>query len=355
MDELGSSQPRTASSPVLEAAAGTAGSRGWLRKRLPWLLRSLGLLVLVGLAFFGVDIVGGLELMLHARPAYLIPAFAVFCAALLLRMVVWIILARVLNLGYRRLRSYVRIFFIGWSAGLGLPQGASTVGRAAVLAADKRSVGRGVVVDAADRMLQAASFAVLLLASATYLSTESTKTLRTAGISVAILVGAIPLMLAAAWLLRPLLRRIRSYRWINTFVEDVITTLKELRHTRPSVLAGILALAMVSSLLIVTSLFLTSRSIDIGLSYPVLMAAFAVVGMTTLFPISINGLGPREGILVAAVAGSGFNSEAGVALGLLWFVMQTVTRLAAAASWLMDSSEVEIGTAVSEGSQTESG
>ncbi len=353
MDDLGRSQPEATRILTPEEVAGdTPPERGWLRKRLPWLLRSMGLLVLVGLAVFGVNIVGGLELMLDAQPEYLIPAFAVFCAAVLARMVVWIILARVLNLGYRRLRSYVRLFLIGWSAGLALPQGASTVGRAAVLAADKRSVGRGVVVDAADRLLQAATYAVLLLASATYLSTESTNTLRTAGISAAILVGAIPLMLAAAWLLRPLFRRIRSYRWIHTFVEDVITTLKEVRHTRPSVLAGILALAMVPSLLIVTSLFLTSRSIDIGLSYPVLMAAFAVVGMTTLIPISINGLGPREGILVAAVAGSGFNSEAGVALGLLWFVMQAVTRLAAATSWLMDSSEVELGTAVSEGSQT---
>ncbi len=68
-----------------------------LRCIFPWLLRSLGLLV--GLAFFGVDIVGGLKLMLDARPEYLVPAFAVFCAALLMRMVVWIILARMLNLG----------------------------------------------------------------------------------------------------------------------------------------------------------------------------------------------------------------------------------------------------------------
>ena len=63
------------------------------------------------------------------------------------------------------------------------------------------------------------------------------------------------------------------------------------------------------------------------------------MSLTVLFPISVNGLGPREGILAAAVAGAGFNSEAGVALGLLWFAMQLATRLAATASWFMSSSE----------------
>ena len=37
--------------------------------------------------------------------------------------------------------------------------------------------------------------------------------------------------------------------------------------------------------------------------------------------------------------GAGFNSEAGVALGLLWFAMQLAPRLAATASWFMNSSE----------------
>jgi hypothetical protein len=271
--------------------------------------------------------------------------------------VVWIILARGLHLGYRRLRSYARIFFIGWSAGLGLPQGASPLARFAVLAADKRSVGRGVIVDVADRLIQVATLLVLLVASAIYLSVDSTRILWITGIGAAAIVVAALVLLLAMRLLRPLLRRVFSHRWLKTFADDVTTALKELRSTPPSLLIRIFALAMVPALLTVTSLFLASRSLDIGLSYPVLMAAFAVVGMTTLFPISINGLGPREGILVAAVAGSGFNSEAGVALGLLWFVMQAVTRLAAAASWFMSSHEEEDRTVTvsSEGAETGSG
>ena len=62
-----------------------------------------------------------------------------------------------------------------------------------------------------------------------------------------------------------------------------------------------------------------------------------------LFPISINGLGPREGILAAAVAGAGFNSEAGAAPGPLWFAMQLATRLAATASWFVSFSKSGAG------------
>lgn len=297
------------------------------------------MLVLVALSFLGVDVIGGLKLMLEARPEYLVPAFSLFCLALLIHMAAWIVLARWLNLGYRRLRSYARVFLIGWSAGLGLPQGVSPLARAAVLASEKRSVGRVVIVDIADRLFQVATFLILLVASAAYLSAESTRVLRGVGIGAVIIAGTIPLVLLGAWFLRPLFRRILSYRWLETFVEDVSTAVKDLRRIRPSLLAGLLSLVMVASLLVITSLFLASRALDVHLSYPALMAAFAAIGLTLILPISINGLGPREGILTAAVAGAGFSSEAGVALGLLWFVMQAVTRLAALPAWFIGSAD----------------
>ena len=332
-------RPLANTSPERQAATDSVRGNPLLRRILPWFIRSLGLLVLVALAALGVDIIGAMELMFEARPAYLLPAFLVFCMALFMRMIVWLILARWLRLGYRRQRSYVRLYLIGWSAGLGLPVGASPLARAAVLASDKRSVGRGVIADILDRLLQVATFGVLLIASAAYLSTESTRVLLGVGIGAAVIAGAIPLALAGAWLVRPLIRRILAYHWMETFTEDVSAALKEVRRAQPTQVAGLLLLAMIPSLLSVTALLLTSRALEVPLSFPVLMAASAAVGLATLLPISINGLGPREGIFAAAVAGAGFSSEAGVALGLLWFAMATVTRLAAAASWFMNSDD----------------
>lgn len=332
MTESNAGQPPTDSENA-------AGNRSLPRRLLPWGLRSLGLLVIVALGFLGVDLIGGLELMLDARPEFLVPAFAVFCVALGGRMLVWISLARHLRLGYERSRSYVRLWLIGWSAALGLPRGASPLARAAVIAADKRSVGRSVIVDIADRLLQVGTFIVLLLVSSAYLSAGSTRMLLGLGIALGTIAG-LGLLVRLAWpTLRAPLRRINLPRWAESFLNDMATALRELRRTRPSRLFGLFAASMVASILAITSLFLVTRSLDVNLSYPAVAAAFSAVSLTVLFPISINGLGPREGILTAAVAGAGFSSEAGVALGLLWFVMQAVTRLAALPSWFMSSGE----------------
>ena len=310
--------------------------RRWL---LSFILRSGGLLVLVALAFVGVDVIGGFKLVVEARPSYLIPAFLVICAAVLVRMVVWLALARSLGLGYHRLRSYVKIFLVGWSSGLALPRGASPVARAVALAADRRSVGRGVVVDIADRLLQVITFLVLLAISGVYLSVDSHDVLKGVGLALAVLAGATVVVALVFRLTQRWFFRFLSHRRWTTFVEDVKVAIGELRRMPSSLLLKILALTFMASMLTTTSLFLASRSLDIGLSYPALLAAFAAVSLTVVLPISINGLGPREGILTAAVAGAGFSSEAGVALGLLWFAMQAVTRIAALAGWFMNSKD----------------
>ncbi|MBI1886466.1 MAG: flippase-like domain-containing protein [Chloroflexi bacterium] len=336
MEEAGSA-PATAEPAVPRADA--SAKKSLFRRLLPWLLRSLGLLILVALSFLGVDIIGGLKLMGDAQPGLLVAALVVFSLGLLVKMVAWVGLAQTLKLGYQKVRSYVKLFLIGWSAGLGLPRGAAPLARVAILAADKRSVPRGVIVDVADRLIELVTMVFLLLVSAAYLSAESTRVLQGVGLGLAAATAALLVLGAVAWLGRPLLRRLLSYRWIKALVDDVTAAVDDLRRTPRSVLAWLVLLNLVASLLTVASVLLVSRSLDIDLSYPALIAAFAAIRLTTLLPISINGLGPREGILTAAVAGAGFSSEAGVALGLLWFLIQAVTRLAGSAAWFMSSVE----------------
>ena len=312
---------------------------GLLRRLLPWLLRSLGLGVLLLLAFVGVDVVGGVELMVHADFVYLLPAFAVLCGSLAMRMSAWIVLARSLKLGYRRLWSYARLYLIGWSVGLGLPQGAAPLARVAVLASDKRSVARGVTADVADRLVQICVLLLMLVPSAAYLSAVSTKALLAVAIAIGVVAAVVPLALLGALLLRPLWQRALEWPWVTKAVQETRTAVKELRATPRLALARVAGLQFVANLLTVTSLFLASRSLDVGLSYMALLAAFCVIGLTLTLPISINGLGPREGILTAAVAGAGYSSEAGVAIGLLWFAMQAVTRILAGAAWFISPDE----------------
>ena len=310
-------------------------TRNWGRKLLRWSPRVLGILVLVLLAFLGVDIVGGLKSLWHVRLEYLFPAVAVFCLGVLGRMATWVLVASSLKLGYSRVISYVRVFLFGWYAGLGIPQGAASLTRLAVIAADNRSVGRGLVAVGVERVTQAAVMLALLVVSSIYMSSFTYDALKWLVVGIAMVAG-LALVLGVATRVgatRSLARRLGSHRKVRSFTEAIVASVTELRHMSIRRLACILGMAILAALLTVTALYLSSRSLDIQIHYVVLITAWAVVGLTSLLPISINGLGPREGILTAAVAGVGLDSEGGVALGLLWFLTQAMTRLVAGAAW----------------------
>ncbi len=307
----------------------------WRRRILRWAPRGLGILILVLLAFVGVDIKAGLKLLGHLRVEYLVPAIAVFCLAVLGRMTTWVVVASALDVGYRKAISHARVFLVGWFAGLGIPQGAAPLTRLAVIGADKRSVGRGVVAVGVERLLQVAVALVLGLLSLAYLSAFSLEVLVwvAVGIGVVAAGGLATTVAVRSGLTRPLGNRIRSYRRVRTFREEIKMAAVELRHMSIWRLMSFLGIALVAGLLTVTALFLASRALDIHIDFVVLMAAWGAVSLSGLLPISINGLGPREGILTAAIAGAGLSSEGGVALGLLWFFLQAGTRLLAGLSW----------------------
>ena len=302
---------------------------------LRWAPRGLGILVLILLAFLGIDFGAALRSLWHARPEYLLPGFGLFCLGVCGRMATWVLVASSLKLGYRRVVSYVRIFLVSWFAGLGIPQGASSFTRLAVIAADHRSVGRGMVAVGVERVLQVTVVVTVLLLSSIYLSALTLEALRWLLMGIGILAGvAMALTLTIRLgLSRPLGSRLQSYTWVRTFKEETAAAMTELRSVPVWRMACILGVALLASLVTITALFLSSRALDIHIHYVVLMAAWAAVSLSSLLPISINGLGPREGIMAAAVAGVGLNSEGGVALGLLWFFMQIITRLGAGLAW----------------------
>lgn len=303
----------------------------WRRWAIRWAPRSLGLFILLLLAFVGVDYVAAIQSLRHVRIDFLIPGLIIFFLGALGSLATWMLTASFLRLGYKRQISYVRIYLVGLFAGLGVPQGAATLARLAVVAADKRSVPRGLVAIGVERVIQTTVIVAFLLVSSVYLAALTLEALKWLIMGVGVLIaGALLLVLASRMRLTASLgRRLGSHRRIRTFVEEFKTGVREARQIPPVRLAVIWATAMVAASLTVTALFLASRALDLHISFVVMMAAWATVGLTNLLPISINGLGPREGILTAAVAGVGLNSEGGVALGLLWFFMQAATRLVA--------------------------
>ena len=342
-----------ASGPV----GGSEGPRRWRRLLVRWGLRSLGLLILLLMAFLGVDFAAGFRSIGDAEVSLLVPAFGVFCLGVLGRMVTWVLVASALKIGYTRTVNLVRVFLVSWFAGLGIPRGAAAFTRLAVIAADRRSLGRGAVAVGVDRLAQVLGVVVLVVPGSIYVSTFSREAVGwlLVGCGVVIVVGMAFKVAVSSGLGRSLIRRVTSHRRLKSFSQDMAGVLHETARLRPSQLAGIGGSVIASSLLTLTALYMTSRALDIDIHFMTLMAAWGAVSLAGLFPISINGLGPREGILTAAVAGAGFNSEGGVALGLLWFFMQTATRLAAGLAWFtaLRSRREETGDALQEHAQEE--
>ena len=76
----------------------------------------------------------------------------------------------------------------------------------------------------------------------------------------------------------------------------------------------------------------------LGITLP-LAAWFAVVPLVALamaVPISISGAGVREGLLVLLLAPYGVKTDAGVAVGLLWFLATIVTGLVGGVLFMLE-------------------
>jgi len=78
------------------------------------------------------------------------------------------------------------------------------------------------------------------------------------------------------------------------------------------------------------------RSIGTDLPISVWLAAVPLVALAMVVPISIGGVGIREGGLVVLLAPHGVSKEKAVAIGLLWFLVTIVCGLVGGVMFLAD-------------------
>ncbi|MCH8161896.1 MAG: flippase-like domain-containing protein [Chloroflexi bacterium] len=70
-----------------------------------------------------------------------------------------------------------------------------------------------------------------------------------------------------------------------------------------------------------TMLFFITRSVGVDLSYPFMVAVWGIIALSLLLPLSVNGVGTREAILVTAFSAVDRSTDAAVAIGLLTLVI----------------------------------
>jgi uncharacterized membrane protein YbhN (UPF0104 family) len=81
---------------------------------------------------------------------------------------------------------------------------------------------------------------------------------------------------------------------------------------------------------------LIARALGVTLPLAVWFAVVPLVALAMVVPLSINGVGVREGGLALLLKPAGVSTDAAVAIGLLWFLATIITGLIGGVLFLLD-------------------
>lgn len=118
--------------------------------------------------------------------------------------------------------------------------------------------------------------------------------------------------------LESLSRRYQHAR-LRRGVIEIVHLLTTYRTALRGVFAAVL-LSVVMQSLVIATYYLLARGVGIELSLVTFFAFVSMVQVAASLPISLGGLGVREGVLVALLAGVGVDIQLGVALSLLFLL-----------------------------------
>lgn len=307
---------------------------GWVAR---WALRATGPVVLVVLLVFVVDygelrgIVGDL------RFGWVIGAVALVQGMVLFRTIRWIEIHEAFDLGKASLSYQLRLTYATNLATLVLPQILNPFSRLILLMQDGFRARRAAAASVVEKLFDFASFAGFGLYGSIFLASEFEALLWWAVGAVVAGVG----LLVVAYLARShldaliaaFLPRVPGFR--DQAGGEGSGVLQQLWSTlNVRVIARLLFWSFFVALTQASMLYFLSRSLGVGLSYPYMVATWGVIALTMLLPLSVNGLGTREGVLVVAFSAVDGSTDAAVALGLLILVVVAIGSSPGALEWL---------------------
>lgn len=141
----------------------------------------------------------------------------------------------------------------------------------------------------------------------------------------AVTLGALVVILLVAASPRLGGRLADNANWLR-FVGAVHLGLDRIRR-HPSHAASLVATSVAYQLTVVLAAWIGTRALNIDVGWAAVMAFIPVVAMAQSIPISVNGLGLREGALVLLLAPLGVDDHQAIALGLLLYGMNLAVSL----------------------------
>lgn len=104
-------------------------------------------------------------------------------------------------------------------------------------------------------------------------------------------------------------------------------------RTHPGAVANVVLVGFAYQLAVVASAYMAARALDLDVGPTAILAFMPAVAIAQVLPISVSGIGLREGALVLFLRPLGVPDHDAIALGLLFYGMNLVVSLLGAPSF----------------------
>ena len=301
-----------------------------------WALRATGPAVLAVLLIRVVDYGELRDLLGDLRVEWLMAALGAMQLIILLRTLRWMELHRAFGLPPAGFIYQLRLAYATSVATVVLPQIINPLTRFALLVQDGYRAKRALAGSALEKALELVAYVAFGLYGSIILASSFGGLLWWAiAVAVATAAGSAALFAQRhrlASIATTLIGRMPGLgERLGDDREEVAQEIVSLhRDVWLRLAAWSLAIAMTQA----TMLFLLTRSLGVDLSYPYIVAVWGVIAFSLLLPLTVNGIGTREAILVVAFSAADRSTDAAVAIGLLTLAIVAVGSSPGIVEWL---------------------
>lgn len=132
-------------------------------------------------------------------------------------------------------------------------------------------------------------------------------------------------------------RRLQDQEGWRRFIAAVHTGVTRFRQ-RPAQALSVLFAGFAYQLCVLLSVFFASKALDLPIGFTAVLTFFPAVAILQALPLTLGGLGVREGALVLFLKPMGVESKEAIALGVLFYAMNLVVSLLGAPAFAAGTS-----------------
>ncbi len=288
-------------------------------------LLALKITVTVGLLAYlasRIDVRSVAQLMAAASWGWVASALLLYLALQGLCAWRWLLLARVVSLEGTWSR-FVRYYYVGMFFNLFLPTGVGgDVYRCYYVARSSADWRRAIISVLADRGVGFGTMCLIAVVATLVFGRVHIPSWMAWALGACVVIGVAAVAVAALAATGP-------FTSLRTSVPLVVEFFR-----RPGLLAVVAGLSILLQTLVIVVNILNGMALQLDVPVVFYFILIPLIAVATMIPVSLNGLGVREGAFVFFLAQVGVPEEQALSLALLWLVVLIASSLIGGLVWL---------------------